>query len=84
MAFKYLNVPGPVCLISLFNHCIVSQLSSSWHRVVGWSLFMSRCSFPEPFSVGEAFQLYIIPFFVLEALHQGTQDINKLLFRGAL
>jgi len=55
-----------MCLISLFNHCIVSQLSSSWHRVVGCSAFMCCCSLPGPFSVGEAFQLYIIPFSLLK------------------
>jgi len=69
VAFKYLNVPGPMCLISLFNRRIVSQLSSGWHGAVGCSLFMRCCSSsPELFSAGETLQLYIIPFFALEGL----------------
>lgn len=51
MALKYLNVAGPMCLVSLFNWHIVSRLCSDEYEERGCSIFM-WFSFPENLETG--------------------------------
>lgn len=51
MALKYLNVAGPMCLVSLFNWRILSQLCRDEHGERGCSIFM-WFSFPENLESG--------------------------------
>ena len=51
VALKYLNVAGPMCLVSLFNWRILSQLCSDSCEVCGCSIFMCFSS-PENLDSG--------------------------------